>query len=396
MTLINRLPTRTWNRLGVNETALSWDENGTTEMSPLTVDVTGRKKVVRVEVNGENEFSRKKVTINAQSETSVTVIEVLSTENNLAVETELNVKENALVRLIQVQRSEEKSLVYNKVTSFCDESGRVELLQVFPGKGDIYSDSLIELTGDKSSFKSDIGYRVKSYRGVQFRIWATQILKEYLVKGFVMNNELLKRAGGGNYFDELLSRIRDIRSSEKIFYRKILEIYALSIDYDPSTESTRLFFATVQNKMHFSVHGHTAAEVIYGRADAGKDFMGLTNWTGAVPKRNDIEYAKNYLTDDELDTLNRIVSLYLDFAELQAKSHTPMYMKDWIQKLDDFLRLSGKELLQHAGTISAELAKEKANFEYDEFKKRISNQLSPVEIDFIENFEKEQKKLRGK
>lgn len=158
MTLINRLPTRTWNRLGVNETALSWDENGTTEMSPLTVDVTGRKKVVRVEVNGENEFSRKKVTINAQSETSVTVIEVLSTENNLAVETELNVKENALVRLIQVQRSGEKSLIYNKVTSFCDESGRVELLQVFPGKGDIYSDSLIELTGDKSSFKSDIGY----------------------------------------------------------------------------------------------------------------------------------------------------------------------------------------------------------------------------------------------
>ena len=224
-----------------------------------------------------------------------------------------------------------------------------------------------------------IGYRVKSYRGVQFRIWAIQILKEYLVKGFVMNDELLKRAGGGNYFDELLSRIRDIRSSEKIFYRKILEIYALSIDYDPSTESTRLFFATVQNKMHFSVHGHTAAEVIYGRADAGKDFMGLTNWT-----------------DDELDTLNRIVSLYLDFAELQAKSHTPMYMKDWIQKLDDFLRLSGKELLQHAGTISAELAKKKANLEYDEFKKRISNQLSPVEIDFIENFEKEQKKLRGK
>ena len=219
-----------------------------------------------------------------------------------------------------------------------------------------------------------IGYRVKSYRGVQFRIWATQILKEYLVKGFVMNDELLKRAGGGNYFDELLSRIRDIRSSEKIFYRKILEIYALSIDYDPSTESTRLFFATVQNKMQFSIHGHTAAEVIYGRADAGKDFMGLTNWTGAVPKRNDIEYAKNYLTDDELDTLNRIVSLYLDFAELQAKSHTPMYMKDWIQKLDDFLRLSGKELLQHAGTISAELAKKKANLEYDEFKKRISNQ----------------------
>ena len=241
-----------------------------------------------------------------------------------------------------------------------------------------------------------IGYRVKSHRGVQFRIWATNVLREYIVKGFALNDELLKRAGGGNYFDELLARIRDIRSSEKVFYRKVLAIYALSIDYDPRAEATQLFFKTVQNKMHFSAHGHTAAEVIYERADAEKDFMGLTSWTGAMPKRTDAEVAKNYLSADELDTLNRIVSLYLDFAELQAKSHRPMYMKDWIQKLDDFLRLSGKELLQHAGTISAELAKKKANLEYDEFKKRISNQLSPVEIDFIENFEKEQKKLRGK
>lgn len=186
-----------------------------------------------------------------------------------------------------------------------------------------------------------VGYRVKSHRGVQFRIWATQVLREYLVKGFAMNDDLLKRAGGGNYFDELLSRIRDIRSSEKVFYRKILEIYALSIDYDPRTETTMQFFKTVQNKMHFSVHGHTAAEIIYERANAEKDFMGLTSWTGALPKRTDVEIAKNYLSSDELDTLNRIVSLYLDFAELQAKSHKPMYMKDWIQKLDDFLKLSG-------------------------------------------------------
>lgn len=185
-----------------------------------------------------------------------------------------------------------------------------------------------------------VGYRVKSHRGVQFRIWATQVLREYLVKGFAMNDDLLKRAGGGNYFDELLSRIRDIRSSEKVFYRKILEIYALSIDYDPRTEATMQFFKTVQNKMHFSVHGHTAAEIIYERANAEKDFMGLTSWTGALPKRTDAEIAKNYLSSDELDTLNRIVSLYLDFAELQAKSHKPMYMKDWIQKLDDFLKLS--------------------------------------------------------
>ena len=241
-----------------------------------------------------------------------------------------------------------------------------------------------------------VGYRVKSHRGVQFRIWATSVLREYLVKGFAMNDDLLKRAGGGNYFDELLSRIRDIRSSEKVFYRKILEIYALSIDYDPRTEATMQFFKTVQNKMHYSVHGHTAAEIIYERADAEKDFMGLTSWTGALPKRTDTETAKNYLSSDELDTLNRIVSLYLDFAELQAKSHKPMYMKDWIQKLDDFLKLSGKELLSHAGKISAELAKQKADTEYDKFKERTVYSLSPVEIHFLENFEKEQKKLKGR
>ena len=240
-----------------------------------------------------------------------------------------------------------------------------------------------------------IGYRVKSYRGVQFRIWATQVLKEFLIKGFALNDEILKNAGKGNYFDELLSRIRDIRSSEKIFHRKVLEIYALSIDYDPRTEVTRQFFATVQNKMHFAVHGHTAAEVIYNRADAEKDFMGLTTWTGMLPKKNDAEYAKNYLNEDELDTLNRIVNLYLDFAELQAKNHTPMYMKDWIQKLDDFLTLSGKELLSHAGSVSAEMAKIKADSEYDRFKERTQYQLSPVELHFIENFEREQKKLKG-
>ena len=239
-----------------------------------------------------------------------------------------------------------------------------------------------------------VGYRVKSYRGVQFRIWATHVLREYLVKGFAMNDDLLKRAGGGNYFDELLARIRDIRSSEKVFYRKVLEIYALSIDYDPRAEATQRFFKTVQNKMHYSAHGHTAAEIIYTRADAEKDFMGLTTWTGALPKKTDAEYAKNYLTSEEIDTLNRIVSLYLDFAELQAQSHTPMYMKDWIEKLDDFLKLSGKKLLTHAGAISAELAKQKADAEYDKFRERSQTQLSPVEIHFLENFEREQKKLK--
>lgn len=241
-----------------------------------------------------------------------------------------------------------------------------------------------------------VGYRVHSYRGVQFRMWATKVLKEYIVKGFVLNDDLLKRAGGGNYFDELLARIRDIRSSEKVFYRKVLEIYALSIDYDPRVEMTQEFFKTVQNKMHFSVHGHTAAEIIYERADAQKDFMGLTTWTGAMPKRTDAEIAKNYLSQEEVTTLNRIVSLYLDFAELQAEEHRPMYMKDWIAILDDFLRISRKDILTHAGRVSAQLAKAKADAEYDKFKERTKNDLSAVEIHFLEQFEREQKKLTNK
>lgn len=238
-----------------------------------------------------------------------------------------------------------------------------------------------------------VGYRVHSYRGVQFRIWATKVLKEYIVKGFAMNDDLLKRAGEGNYFDELLARIRDIRSSEKVFYRKVLEIYALSIDYDPRVEMTQKFFKTVQNKMHYSVHGHTAAEIIYERADSEKDFMGLTTWAGAMPTKPEAEIAKNYLTHEEVKSLNRIVSLYLDFAEMQAEEHRPMYMKDWINILDDFLRISRKDILTHAGKISAKLAKEKADHEYDKFKERTKNDLSPVEIHFLENFEREQKRL---
>lgn len=238
-----------------------------------------------------------------------------------------------------------------------------------------------------------VGYRVHSYRGVQFRIWATKVLKEYIVKGFAMNDDLLKRAGGGNYFDELLARIRDIRSSEKVFYRKVLEIYALSIDYDPRVEMTQKFFKTVQNKMHYSVHGHTAAEIIYERADAEKDFMGLTSWAGPMPTKPEAEIAKIYLTHEEVKSLNRIVSLYLDFAEMQAEEHRPMYMKDWINILDDFLRISRKDILTHAGKVSAKLAKEKADNEYDKFKERTQNNLSAVEIHFLENFEREQKRL---
>lgn len=237
-----------------------------------------------------------------------------------------------------------------------------------------------------------VGYRVNSHRGVQFRIWATSVLKEYLKKGFALNDDFLKSAGGGNYFNELLQRIRDIRSSEKIFYRKILEIYALSIDYDPRAIQTQEFFATVQNKMHFSAHGKTAAEVIYDRADADADFMGLTSWSGFMPQKNDAFYAKNYLTEIEMNVLNRIVNLYLEFAELQATEQTPMYMKDWIEALDGFLKLSRKDILNGPGKVSADMARIKAEKEYIKFRERTKNNLSSVEKHFLESI-KELEKL---
>jgi hypothetical protein len=227
-----------------------------------------------------------------------------------------------------------------------------------------------------------VGYRVKSHRGTAFRIWATSILREYIKKGFAMDDDRLME--NGNYFDELLSRIRNIRSSEKMFYRKVLEIYATSIDYDPRAKATQDFFKIVQNKMHYSAHGNTAAEVIYGRADAEEPFMGLTSWRGFIPTKSDAEIAKNYLSEEEIDLLNRIVNLYLDFAELQAKSRTPMYMKDWINKLDEFLRISGRDVLTNAGLVSHKAAMEKANAEYEKFSERISTKLSPVEKHFLE------------
>ncbi len=227
-----------------------------------------------------------------------------------------------------------------------------------------------------------VGYRVRSHRGTQFRIWATERLREFIVKGFVMDDERLKRAGGGNYFDELLARIRDIRSSEKVFWRKVLDIYATSIDYDPNTETSRRFFATLQNKMHWAAHGQTAAEVVYQRADAEKENMGLTSWSGNVPTKKEAAIAKNYLTSEELDILNRIVSSYLEFAELQALQRKPMYMKDWAAKLDDFLKLTGRELLDHAGTVSHEQALAKAQVEYEKHRAWRINQPSPVEVDF--------------
>ena len=231
-----------------------------------------------------------------------------------------------------------------------------------------------------------VGYRVKSHRGTQFRQWATQRLREYIVKGFTMDDERLKNPPGKgqkDYFDELLQRIRDIRSSERRFYQKVLDIYATSIDYDPGEEASQQFFATVQNKMHWATHGHTAAEVIHQRADAAQPLMGLaTTRPGRIIRREDVSVAKNYLNEEELQTLNRIVNLYIEFAELQALDRKPMTMRNWIEKLDEFLKISGRELLNHAGKISAETARAKAEKEYDRYHALADAQPRLVDADF--------------
>ena len=241
-----------------------------------------------------------------------------------------------------------------------------------------------------------VGYRVRTGRGTQFRIWATQVLREYLVKGFTLNDDFLKNMGGGKYWQELLARIRDIRTSEKVFYRQILDIYATSVDYDPHSPLTQEFFRVVQNKMHFAAHGHTAAEIEYLRADSEKDFMGLTSFQGGKPRKDEVLVAKNYLTADELNILNRITTAYLEFAELQALRHQHMYMKDWITKLDDFIKMSGSELLQHPGKISKLEADNKALAEYAKYKERTKTQLSAVEKEFLESLGEIQKKLAQK
>jgi hypothetical protein len=233
-----------------------------------------------------------------------------------------------------------------------------------------------------------VGYRVKSHRGTQFRMWATQRLREYIIKGFTLDDDRLKQAGGGHYFDELLARIRDIRSSEKVFWRKVLDIYATSIDYTPDSALSQQFFAAVQNKMHWAAHGHTAAEIIYHRADAAKPNMGMTTWTGDSPRKADAEIAKNYLNEKELDVLNRIVTMYLDYAELQALNRKPMHMRDWIGKLDDFLKFNDRDILMHTGKVSHEEALQKAHAEYEQYWKEHLNEPTPVERQFLEAVKK--------
>jgi hypothetical protein len=237
-----------------------------------------------------------------------------------------------------------------------------------------------------------VGYRVKSLRGTQFRIWATERLREYLIKGFTMNDDLLKKGGG--YFDELLERIRDIRSSEKVFYRKVLEIYATSVDYDARASITQQFFQTVQNKLHWATHGHTAAELIFQRANAQLPFMGLTAFKGKMPTKQEIGVAKNYLSEEELAVLNRLVSAYLDIAEINAMQRKPMHMKDWIAVLDGFIKMSMQDVLTHAGTISAEIAQQKALAEYESYKSKLANELSEVEKQFIASIEQAEKQVK--
>ena len=230
-----------------------------------------------------------------------------------------------------------------------------------------------------------VGYRVKSLRGTQFRIWATNVLKEYMRKGFALDDDRLKRLGGGNYFDELLSRIRDIRSSEKVFWRKVLEIYATSIDYNPKAESSVLFFKQVQNKMHWAAHKHTAAEIIFERANADSENMGLTSWEGKQLKRADVEIAKNYLNSEEIDALNKIVTAYLDIAEVRALAQEPMYMKDWLETIDDYLKMTRRDILVTKGKVTHKQAIEKAHKEYEKYVSKYDEQISPVEKHFIES-----------
>ena len=237
-----------------------------------------------------------------------------------------------------------------------------------------------------------VGYRVKSQRGVQFRLWASRVLKEYLRKGFALDDERLKGNGGGNYWKELLDRIRDIRSSEKVLYRQVLDLYATSMDYDPKSETTTQFFKVVQNKLHFAAHGHTAAEVIFARADADRPFMGLRTFAGDFPVMKDIGVAKNYLNEDELRVLNNLVSGYFDFAEISAIEHRPMYMEDYVRQLDAILSSGGRALLQGAESVSHADALEKARAEYRKFQEKT---LTPVEEAYLESIKAAEKEVKA-
>ena len=241
-----------------------------------------------------------------------------------------------------------------------------------------------------------VGYRVKSARGTQFRIWATERLREYLVKGFTMNDDLLKKAGGGNYWKELLERIRDIRSSEKVFYRQLLDLFATSVDYNAKSDESKRFFQIVQNKLHYAVNKQTAAEIIFSRADAEQPYMGMKSFHGEQPHKDDALVAKNYLDEKELAVLNRMVSAFFDLAELHAMNHEHLYMRDWLPQVDDFAERYGKGVLKNAGSVSREAAIEKAAAEYKKYCKRVEDLPSAAERDYLAAVKQAQKKLGGK
>ena len=307
--------------------------------------------------------------------------------------------EDGRVKLEVHLRDETIWLNINQMASLfgIDKSGISRHLKNVFESGELEKDSVVvkfaTTAGDGKIYQVEyfnldavisVGYRVNSLRGTQFRIWATQKLTEYIKKGFVLDDERLKEPDGGRYFEELLARIRDIRSSEKVFWRKILEIYATSIDYDPKSETSMEFFKQVQNKMHWAAHGHTAAELIYERADANETQMGITNFPGNKLLKRDVEVAKNYLSEEELNVLNRIVTAYLEIAELQAMNRSPMTMQDWIERLHQFLTMTGRELLDHVGHISHIRAIEKAHKEYETFVKKKREEPAAVEKHFIQ------------
>ncbi len=301
--------------------------------------------------------------------------------------TKIDVKfENETVWLTQEQMAElfqrDKSVITRHIQNIYKEG---ELLQESTSAKFAFVPDTRERSYEITYYNLDViisvGYRVKSLRGTQFRQWATQRIHEYLIKGFTLDDQRLKGNGGGNYWYELLNRIRDIRSSEKVLYRQVLDLYATSVDYNPKADESIEFFKIVQNKLHFAAHGHTAAELIYERANAEKPFMGLLSFSGGYPTKKDISVAKNYLSETELKILNNLVSGYFDFAEISAIEHKPMYMHDYIQQLDTILSSNGRQLLTGSGTVSHIAAMEKAN---EEYKKFVANTVSPVEEAYLQ------------
>ena len=328
--------------------------------------------------------------------------EIIKNDNNSFImystvdgDTKINVKiENGTVWLTQSQMSElfqrDRSVITKHIANIfkegeLDEKSNVQILHI------ANSDKPVTLYN--LDVIISVGYRVKSLRGTQFRIWANKVLKEYLIKGFAMNDDLLKQSNGGNYFKELLDRIRDIRSSEKVMYRQVLDLFATSIDYDGKSETAQNFFKAMQNRFHYATHGNTASELIENRANAELPFMGLTNFKGSRPTKNEVLVAKNYLNEKEIAVLNRLVSAYFDIAEIQAIEEKPMYMKDWMSQLDDFISINHRKLINNAGKVSQIEAKAKALREYEKYREKDFDELTQVEKDFILSIKQTEKLL---